>query len=401
MSIVSSIRSSNPGVQRLVLVNLLLQAGNHAAYYVGLIGTAAYLFGADAYEISLLVAVIYAFHVLGSALVGVVIDRMGPKKVLVALLAAYTLATGSAAFVELTYPVLLVGAGILALLVGAASTTISSFPPYIVQEPTQLKDANSLVDTALHLSIIVGPAIGGAIAGAVSPTAVFVFAAAVTGVATVVGLKLDDRYAPERKQKKSRSAIRDFADGLHITFANPNLRLLLAVGFLGFFAYGAFDSLESLFYRDVLRVGVEWMGYLSMLSGIGAVVGSMILLRIPHERVNLRLLASTLLLTGVGSMTYVGTSLLPIAAIGQALTGLGFGLMTPVQHLLVQESCELEYMGRVTSVMRIGLNVSGVLPLVISPILAGVFGVQGVLFGASCFVAFVAVCFVLVVKRRA
>ena len=114
----------------------------------------------------------------------------------------------------------------------------------------------------------------------------------------------------------------------------------------------------------------------------------------------MRLLAAMLLLTGVGSMIYVGTNVLWIAAVGQALTGFGFGLMMPVQHLLVQEYCDLAYLGRVTGVMRIGLNSSGVIPLVVSPFLARVFGVQGVLFAASAFVAAVGLLFSVRVRMQ-
>ena len=45
------------------------------------------------------------------------------------------------------------------------------------------------------------------------------------------------------------------AEGARLTFRDHDLRLIFISGFLGFFAFGAFDSLESLFYRDVLKIG--------------------------------------------------------------------------------------------------------------------------------------------------
>ena len=50
--------------------------------------------------------------------------------------------------------------------------------------------------------------------------------------------------------------------------------MLFLLYFLGFFAYGAFDSLESLFYRDVLLVSGEWMGWLSACAGVSATAKS-------------------------------------------------------------------------------------------------------------------------------
>lgn len=403
MSIISSIRGAEPLVRRLTLVNFLMQAGNQSVYFVGLIGTATYLFGADAYGVALLVAVINAAYLIGSGFIGIVIDRKGPRRVLLWLLSCYAALTTTAALAPPSYPLLVVGSGALGLLAGAATTTISAFPPYLVDDRTQLKDANSLVDTAVHLAIIVGPFAGGVIASLFSSTSVFVFSSLAMWLAVQAARGLQERITPKKEEAQGApsGAAGEFIDGLKLTFTNPDLRFLFIVGFFGFFAYGAFDALESLFYRDVLRVDVEWMGFLSMLAGVGSVIGSAVLLRIPHEQVTLRLLVGTLLLTGIGSMVYVGTGLLPVAAVGQALTGMGFGLMMPVQHLLVQESCELSYLGRVTSVIRIGLNSSGVLPLLVSPFLSELFGVQTVLFAASSLVAAIAVCLGAVLARRA
>ena len=52
------------------------------------------------------------------------------------------------------------------------------------------------------------------------------------------------------------------------------LTLLFWATMLSFMGYGAFDPLESLFYRDVLKVGAAWMGWLSALSGVGGLLGA-------------------------------------------------------------------------------------------------------------------------------
>ena len=105
---------------------------------------------------------------------------------------------------------------------------------------------------------------------------------------------------------------------------------------MGFFSYGAFDSLESLFYRDVLCVGTEWMGWLSAIAGIGGTLGSYLIMRVPSGRIRLELLAAMLLVTGVGSVVYVGTAHVAVAAVGQLVCGIGFGAMGPVRVTLTQ-----------------------------------------------------------------
>lgn len=94
---------------------------------------------------------------------------------------------------------------------------------------------------------------------------------------------------------------------------------------MGFFAFGAFDSLESLFYRDVLNVDIVWLGWLSSVVGLTSSVGAFILTKLSARHVNLRLLLGALMAVGIGSMVYVGTDMLGVAIIGQAINGLARG----------------------------------------------------------------------------
>ena len=68
--------------------------------------------------------------------------------------------------------------------------------------------------------------------------------------------------------------------------------------------------------------------------------------------------------------------------------------------MLVQDRCELGYVGRVSSVMRIGLNSAGVLPMLVAPFLADAFGVQAVLVAASASVAVIGVGFLAAACRH-
>ena len=269
--------------------------------------------------------------------------------------------------------------------------------------------ANSLTNTATGVAVILGPALGALITGFASQQAVF----AVLALAPLVSLVLVAGLAEGGKPSEAPGVAHDDADprglpallsdaleGVRITLSHPDLRLLLTVAFLGFFAYGAFDSLESLFYRDVLHASAEWMGWLSMVGGVGATLGSLAVMRVGARRLNVRLMCALLLVTGVGSMLYVGTGDVRVVVVGQLVTGLGFGAMGPVRTTLVQRGCDVAHVGRVIAFMRVGLNSAGVLPLLVAPSLADAFGVQAVLFGASSFVAVVAALFVALASPR-
>lgn len=190
-------------------------------------------------------------------------------------------------------------------------------------------------------------------------------------------------------------------DGARMTLQNHDLRLIFISGFLGFFAFGAFDSLESLFYRDVLEVDVVWLGWLSSVVGFTSSIGAWLLTKLPDRMANLTLLLGSLFGVGLASMIYVGTDILVVAIVGQSINGLAWGFLEPLQMILVQEKAPIAYLGRIMGFVRFGLMSAGVLPLLAAPALAEAFGVQAVLFAASCIIALVGAVFFFGQIKRA
>ena len=129
------------------------------------------------------------------------------------------------------------------------------------------------------------------------------------------------------------------------------------------------------------------MGWLSAASGVGAVAGALLVLRIPVRRVTVQTLLVLLCGMGIGCLVYVGTPYVLVALVGQVLLGLAFGMIVPLQNTLVQMHAEVEVIGRANSMMTFGASAGGVIPLLMSPWLAAMLGVQGTLLLASVLVA--------------
>ena len=232
----------------------------------------------------------------------------------------------------------------------------------------------------------------------------FVFAALpVTSVLGVlVALRLRERIRPEHQQDSGQttsSLLARVANGVRATVASPALIVLFAVCFLGNLGFGAFDSLESLFYRDVLRVGAEWMGWLTAIVGVGATVGSLLAGRVPTRRVTLPALCGLLVVEGLGAVLYTATPFVWCAAAGQLVLGAANGMIMPLRVTLTQRNCELGHLGSVSALMRAGISVSGTLPLLVAPLLADAFGVQAVLVSAAALVALTGAALVAAARR--
>lgn len=402
--------------KRLVAMRFLIYTGFQTSYFIGVIGTLTYADDASVVATSLAVLFMNVFVILGSFAGGAALDAWGPCRHFRAS-SVGTLATGAAilAFGSATGIVLL-GAALLGFVMGFAQPIATSYPAYLTDDPVELKDINSTITMFSNVSIIVGPTLGGFVAAASSSRAVFVLMMLFTLLALIAGWGFkpravhaaghagaDSAKEGERASQSpnpSTSTRATFATSIKTVFTNSVLALLFCIIFLSNFGYGAFDPLESFFYRDVLRVGVEWMGWLSSASGVGAVLGAVVALRLPPRFVSLKTLLVALMSVGLGSLLYVGTPYVGVALIGQIALGIAWGVVNPLHNTIVQTTAPLEQLGRVNSVMGFGNMFAGVAPLAIAPWLAATFGVQQTLIGAGMVVTAVPAALLLFGRRH-
>lgn len=387
--------------KRLVAMRFLIYTGFQTSYFIGVIGTLTYADDASVVATSLAVLFMNVFVILGSFAGGAALDVWGPRRhFLLSIVGALATGTAIIAFGSATGIVLL-GAVFLGLTMGFAQPIATSYPAYLTDDPVELKDINSAIAMFSNVSIIVGPTLGGFVAAAASSRAVFVLMMLFTVLALIAGWGFKPRagqaagYEDEpaagditsdkvgQSPNSSASSRVTFATSIKTVFTNSVLALLFCIIFLSNFGYGAFDPLESFFYRDVLHVGVEWMGWLSSASGVGAVLGAVLALRLPAHLVNLKTLLVALMSVGLGSLLYVGTPYVGVALVGQIALGVAWGVVNPLHNTIVQTTAPLEQLGRVNSVMGFGNMFAGVAPLALAPWLAATFGVQRTLVGAG------------------
>ena len=402
--------------KRLVAMRFLIYTGFQTSYFIGVIGTLTYADDASVVATSLAVLFMNVFVILGSFAGGAALDAWGPRRHFRASIVG-TLATGAAilAFGSATETVL-AGAVLLGFVMGFAQPIATSYPAYLTDDPVELKDINSAIAMFSNVSIIVGPTLGGFVAAAASSRAVFLLMMLFTVQALVAGWDFrpqtshaaghTDADSAEEGERAGQSpdpntsSRATFATSIKTVFTNSVLALLFCIIFLSNFGYGAFDPLESFFYRDVLHVGVEWMGWLSSASGVGAVLGAIAALRLPPRLVNLKTLLVALMSVGLGSLLYVGMPYVGVALVGQIVLGVAWGVVNPLHNTIVQTTAPLEQLGRVNSVMGFGNMFAGVAPLAIAPWLAATFGVQQTLIGAGMVVTAVPAALLLFGRRH-
>lgn len=392
-------------VRRFIAARLLLYLGAMSSYFIGVMGTLTFAMGAGVGDNAIAVGLLNLCIVFGQIRGGALLDRMGPRTY-------FRLATCAMVASGLLYQVLgmsvggvFVGAAVFGFAWGMSETIPRSYPAYLTADLGELKRINSLVTLTGNVAIVIGPIVGGAIALVAPTQAVFLFMAACSALALVPGWGIEALRDPgaasaegdcprevpvdagaaagESAPKGSISA------GFSVIFGSSVLTLLFWATLLSFMGYGAFDPLESLFYRDVLQVGAEWMGWLSALSGVGGLIGAALAGVLPPRLINVRALLVVLFITGVGSLVYVATPYVAVACVGQFTLGVAFSAFGPIKDTLVQVYTPLDRIGRVNAAMGAGYNMAGAIPLLCAPALAHVFGVQGTLVAAGVLVAVV------------
>lgn len=426
--ILAEARALAPAARRLVLMRFLIYVGIQSCYFIGVLGTLTYSMDGEVASTAVVVALLNLFQIVGSFAGGAYLDARGPR-LHFALLVIVMLAVDAFCIVfggdmsALTF-----GAACLGFSLGFFEPVSRSYPAYLTADAIELKRINSALSIVSNIGVVVGPLIGGTIASVAPTRAVFAFMGAcvvlavipATGFRPVIGVRAEgggqdaglaaelaegsagagtdcraagpsgrpagapSSLGPNGRPASSRSSL---IEGIRAVFSNAALSFLFWAGFLSYLGYGALDPLESLYYRDVLQVGVAWMGWLSAASGVGAVAGALLVLRIPVRRVTVRTLLVLLCGMGIGCLVYVGTPYVLVALVGQVLLGLAFGMIVPLQNTLVQMHAEVEVIGRANSMMTFGASAGGVIPLLMSPWLAAMLGVQGTLLLASVLVA--------------
>jgi MFS family permease len=377
----------NRDLTLVVIARFVARLGGEAAFLIGIWGTAAYRFHATSTQIALLMAVLAISMMVGSAISGVLVDRYGPRNVLIAAQVVYVP-------IALTVPhmaaisQLIAACSLFGLATAPIMTATGSFAPYLAGDG-DLARVNGTIDGAGAVSFILGPALGALASKAFGLPSVFYLDAALT---TIGMLLITPVSTPPRVREGGSHPFRELVDGVKVVYGMRAVRYYVLMGTLVWFSFGAFGALEALFYRDVVKTGIEMVGYMNSLFGTGIAVGAFLLTRVSARVTSARGLAIGATLMGLGAVAYVGTTRIVVIGAGALLWGLIIGGVEPLLRTLMQLDSPEEYVGRVMGTAQLHRSAGEVVPLAFAPTLSAIFGVQAVLIGGGVLAAVGALC---------
>lgn len=312
---------------------------------------------------------------------GVFVDRWEIKPTLVAsdlIRAVLAMLLIPATSIWQVYGVLAALSCVSAFFGPAQQVTIRTHVP-----AAGLISANALMQMAFMGMRVVGPATAGAVAASFGPRTCyavdvisFVLSAALIG--SVAIKRPPSTQAPSARSSSNRihTIWRDMTQGVNFIFHHAAVFFVVLAMAAGLFTIGCFGPLIAIFVRDTLHGSARLFGFVSATVGIGLFVGTNVIRKIAERFTDDVMVLSGL--AGIGAGVFLLGAVPHTVATLAATFTIGFAfaaIMVPAQTLLQRETPH-EMIGRVSSTNISVAFLAQVIGLVLSGLLADLFGVR-------------------------
>jgi predicted MFS family arabinose efflux permease len=228
---------------------------------------------------------------------------------------------------------------------GLQFPSAQSFPPTIVSRE-RLPQAVRLNTLGLTVSRTVGPAFAGLLLSVSGPSVVF----ALNASTFVLYLGVLAVLRPRAMATIHTDArwVAQYRAAFGYLRARRGLQTVLLVGFLGSF-FGASIAFLVPGIADLYGGGATEVGALTALYGVGAIVGSALLIRAGERLQRSRATRVGLGILGVGGACTVATTIFGVGAAAFVVLGVGYSLWLTSIGTALQVQLTDEFRGRVTT----------------------------------------------------
>jgi predicted MFS family arabinose efflux permease len=258
------------------------------------------------------------------------------------------------------------------LAVGAATICTQFFGPArlallndVVAAPN-LTRASSRQQVTGNLSLIIGPALAAPIFFGLGARWALIFDALTFAISFLAIILLRDVPSSAQGVAQQRSFRRDLSAGLHFFAGNRVLMTLLISLALVMLGYGAITTLNIFFLQQNLHAAAHWFGVFSVVSGIGAIVGTVLVGFLASRLAPLRTLWVSLLILGMLDLMYARLSSLPPALVVLFLMGLPAAACNITLMPIVLLVTPRAFIGRVVAVIVPAMSIASIISVALA-----------------------------------
>ena len=384
------------GFALLLFGQAVSETGNWIAV-IAIWGFASFKFDVGAGDLALLFVVLSVPGALLGPLLGVPIDRLGPRRTL--LIANLLGVVDALALSQAnSYTTIILLALPLGLIEAMATASLDAIPPRIVPD-TQLVTANALLGGAQDVAIVVGPIAAALVNTQWGLEGAFIADAATFLAGALVALRIRVEPVPRDPDAHATSTWRELRDGLSLARRSEGLRWTLAVASCVYALWAVFGVLEPLYVRDVLHASDDTFALLQTVFGVGLVLTGLVLAVVGERIARPRCVAIAMVVSGVTAALYLGTESEVVAFVGVFLWGVDTAFFYVPARTLLQRYAPTRFHGRVLSLNQSLEPAAGIVMTPLAALALGVVSVRvlGVTAGALATVGGVVL---LLVGRR-
>jgi MFS family permease len=279
-------------------------------------------------------------------LAGAVVDRVEQRSVMVACDLGQAVIFLAIAWFVPPFPVL------LAMVAGAATLDTLFAPagrsalPALVR-PEQLLRANAWISTSLNIQVAVGPVLGGLLVTWLGVRGARAANALSFMVSALLLIGLPPLRAQAARDEEAGGFLAVGVEGIRYAWRTPILRTLMISLFVGV-AFAGLDNVALVFLvRETLGGGPLAFGLVTGAYGVGMLAGSLGLSWKGTAAAAGTALVLGWVASGVGTVLTGVAPLIALAALAQAVAGVGNAVEVVAVDTLVQSTVPREMLGRV------------------------------------------------------
>ena len=313
---------------------------------------------------------------------GVLLDRLDKRKAMIAIDLART---ALLALIPILYAMGVLGLPLLYVLVFVTAIFSMAFGPALnatlplIVKKEQLTGVNALMQSALTIGQLLGPAISGMLIAAIgAQNALYVNAAAFCiSALSKIPLRLPRVRAHRSSDNVWTQAMQDLRDGVRFVFVKQRLLFLLMI-VASIFTLGstAFVYLMPVLGNRLLHVGSVALGGLWSALSAGILVTTVWLIWKPQQRICTRIwmiAVAAAIAAGAVPCLLIRDSIFLAAGL-IIIIGATSGLITPLVAASLQERTPKDLMARVFGLFNTGTMVSAMIGMTLFGWVADHFG---------------------------
>jgi MFS family permease len=229
-----------------------------------------------------------------------------------------------------------------------------------ISTPESRAKAHGTVGAAIGIGFMVGPAVGGVLAGPDEHTANFALPAAVSAVMTLIAIamvyfKLPESHAPEHRAARDEPRRRP----LQLLSERPSLRFIVSSAFLVTCAQSMLEAIFAIWALNAFGFGPRTVGIVLFCLALIPVAMQGGLVRVLAPRLGEARLAVAAVACYVSGLLIVAySSHLPLALAGLTFCGVGSGLFSPSASALASKQATARDRGAVMGTYQSGLSLA-------------------------------------------